>query len=75
MADQIAGHGLGPINPTLYSLASNPSTYSSDFYDVITGNNQTVASVPGYNATNGWDPITGLGTPNAAALVPALAGA
>jgi subtilase family serine protease len=74
IADQIAGHGLGMINPTLYSLASNPSTYSSDFYDVTTGINQTVASVPGYPATTGWDPITGLGTPNAATLVPALAG-
>jgi subtilase family serine protease len=74
IADQIAGKGLGMINPTLYSLASNPSTYSSDFYDVTTGNNQAVASVPGYPATTGWDPVTGLGTPNAANLVPALAG-
>jgi subtilase family serine protease len=74
IADQIAGHGLGMINPTLYSLASNPSTYSGDFYDVTTGNNQAVASVPGYPATTGWDPVTGLGTPNAATLVPALAG-
>jgi subtilase family serine protease len=73
IADQIAGHGLGLINPTLYSLA-NSAAYSSDFYDVTTGNNQTVASVPGYPATTGWDPVTGLGTPNAANLVPALAG-
>ena len=27
----------------------------------------------GYPATPGWDPVTGLGTPNAANLVPALA--
>jgi subtilase family serine protease len=74
IADQIAGHGLGLINPTLYSLASGPN-YSSDFYDVTTGNNQTDPSIQGYNATKGWDPITGLGTPNAANLVPALAGA
>jgi subtilase family serine protease len=72
IADQIAGHGLGLINPTLYSLASGPN-YSSDFYDVTTGNNQTDPSIQGYNATQGWDPITGLGTPNAANLVPALA--
>ena len=74
IADQIAGHGLGMINPTLYSLASNPSTYGSDFYDVTTGNNQANPAVPGYPATTGWDPVTGLGTPNAANLVPALAG-
>jgi subtilase family serine protease len=72
IADQIAGHGLGMINPTLYSLASGPS-YSAYFYDVTTGKNQTDPSVPGFPATTGWDPVTGLGTPNAATLVPALA--
>jgi subtilase family serine protease len=72
IADQIAGHGLGQINPTLYNLASGPN-YSSYFYDVTTGNNHADPSVPGYPATTGWDPVTGLGTPNAANLVPALA--
>ena len=72
IADQIAGHGLGLINPTLYSLASGGS-YSTYFYDVTTGNNQADPTVPGYPATTGWDPVTGLGTPNAATLVPALA--
>jgi subtilase family serine protease len=73
IADQIAGHGLGPINPTLYAIGSNPAEYAADFYDVTTGNNQADPSVPGYPATTGWDPVTGLGTPNAANLVPALA--
>ena len=73
IADQIAGgHGLGQINPTLYQLASGPN-YSTYFYDVTTGNNHADPSVPGYPATTGWDPVTGLGTPNAAMLVPALA--
>jgi len=73
IADQIAGHGLGQINPTLYSLASGPN-YGTYFYDVTNGNNQTDPAVQGYPATTGWDPITGLGTPNAATLLPALAG-
>jgi subtilase family serine protease len=73
LADQVAGHGLGLINPTLYSLASNPADYAADFYDVTTGNNQADPSVTGYPASAGWDPVTGLGTPNAANLVPALA--
>jgi subtilase family serine protease len=72
IADQIAGHGLGQINPTLYQLAAGGS-YSTYFYDVTTGNNQADPAVPGYPATTGWDPVTGLGTPNAAALAPALA--
>ncbi len=45
LADQAAGHGLGLINPTLYSLASGPN-YSNYFYDVTTGNNQADPSVP-----------------------------
>jgi subtilase family serine protease len=77
IADQFnGGHGLGLINPTLYKLASDPAKYSSDFYDVTTGNNGAQApAIPGYPATTGWDPVTGLGTPNAVNLVPDLAGA
>ena len=70
---QLKGHGLGPINGALYTIASNPAKYAADFYDVATNNtNQTDPSVPGYPATTGWDPVTGLGTPNAANLIPDL---
>jgi subtilase family serine protease len=71
--------GLGQINPALYKLASNPAKYAADFFDIAhTGDathqndNQADTSIPGYPATNGWDPVTGLGTPNAAALIPDL---
>lgn len=63
---------LGYINPALYKIASNPATYSKDFFDVTVGNNQAVASVPGFSAGPGWDAVTGLGTPNAANLIPDL---
>jgi subtilase family serine protease len=75
IADQLKGHGLGLINNALYALANGP-TYAADFYDVTTGNNGANApDVPGYSATPGWDPVTGLGTPNAANLVPDLVAA
>jgi subtilase family serine protease len=72
IADQINGGGLGLINPALYAIGANPVRYAADFYDVTTGNNTADPSVPGYPATTGWDPITGLGTPNAAKLLPDL---
>lgn len=70
IADQINGGGLGLINPALYKVASNAGTYAKDFFDVKVGNNTADPSVPGYPATTGWDPITGLGTPDAAQLLP-----
>jgi subtilase family serine protease len=72
IADQMAGRPLGFINPALYKIAAT-SNYHQDFYDITSGNNtNTTSNVPGYNATAGWDPITGLGSPNAAHLLPDL---
>jgi subtilase family serine protease len=74
IADQLAGKRLGDLNPRLYSLARNKWSYSHDFHDVKAGNND-VAELDGfgYHASPGWDPVTGLGTPKAANLLPALA--
>jgi subtilase family serine protease len=72
IADQINGGGLGPINDGLYRIGNNPARYAVDFHDVTLGNNTAAAGVPGYPATTGWDPITGLGTPDAAFLLPDL---
>jgi len=74
IATQInGGHGLGPINTALYKLASDAPTYAADFFDIATNNsNQGDPSVPGFIAGPGWDPVTGLGTPNAANLLPDL---
>ncbi|MFL5928541.1 MAG: hypothetical protein ACJ77E_16540 [Gaiellaceae bacterium] len=65
--------GLGLINPALYKLAANPAKYAADYFDVASLNaNQEDPSIPGYVAGLGWDPVTGLGTPNAADLIPDL---
>jgi subtilase family serine protease len=71
MADQIGNRDLGFINPALYAISTGPN-YSSDFYDVTTGCNQITPSVAGYCARQGWDEVTGLGTPDVAKLIPDL---
>jgi hypothetical protein len=64
------------INPALYKIGSDPTRYANDFFDVTTGNNGAAApAIPGYSASMGWDPVTGLGTPNAANLLPDLVAA
>ena len=75
IADQVNGGGLGLINPGLYRIGADPVRYANDFYDVTTGNNQADPDIPGFPATTGWDPVTGLGTPNAANLIPDLVAA
>ena len=73
-ADQMAGHDLGNINEELYHLGQAPPHASAVFHDITTGNNDVVEiGGQGFNAGTGWDPVTGLGTPNAANLLPALA--
>jgi hypothetical protein len=67
------GTRIGFADPTLYALASqSQATY---FNDVTTGNNDFTPSgnTAGlYAAGPGYDMASGLGTPKAAALVPAL---
>jgi hypothetical protein len=80
-----SGGGLGNINPSLYKLASNPTTYASAFHDITTGNNQVPCTpgspncpsganpVIGYVAGTGYDLASGLGTVNANNLATAFA--
>ncbi|KAF5391735.1 hypothetical protein D9757_001780 [Collybiopsis confluens] len=51
---------LGFINPWIYA---NPQA----FHDITTGSNPGCGT-QGFPAKSGWDPVTGLGTPNYAAL-------
>jgi subtilase family serine protease len=73
LAGQYAHHDLGFVNPAIYRIAGRPS-YRRAFHDITAGNNVTVGSGPaGYHAGPGWDPVTGWGSPDAQALIPALA--
>jgi subtilase family serine protease len=73
IADQINGGGLGLLNPALYKIGADPARYAADFFDVASGNlNNGDPTVDAFPSTMGWDAVTGLGTPNAAALVPDL---
>ncbi|MGD0463955.1 MAG: S53 family peptidase [Tepidisphaeraceae bacterium] len=53
--------------PMLYALYDT-SLYNSAFHDITTGGNSS------YSATTGYDPVTGLGSPQANVLVQYLAG-
>ncbi len=64
-----AGHPVGFANPALYRLAS--SAYDANFGDVTSGANG-YGQVAGFPAGPGYDMASGLGTPNAQSLVPAL---
>ena len=72
LGDQLAGHRLGAINKGLYTVSRAAPKYASGFHDVTTGNNDVSEIGTGYDAGTRWDPVTGLGTPNAAKLLPLL---
>jgi subtilase family serine protease len=71
--DQMVGHDVGDINRLLYQIGQS-SHARADLHDVTTGNND-VAEIggAGFDAGPGWDPVTGLGSPDAANLLPDLA--
>ena len=73
LADQVAGHRLGLLNPALYALgAASGHVRGTGLVDITAGDN-SFAGVTGYSATSGYDLASGWGTINAARFVPALA--
>ncbi|CAK4006177.1 related to Tripeptidyl-peptidase sed1 [Lecanosticta acicola] len=52
---------VGFLNPTLYA-------HPEIFHDITVGNNSGCGT-PGFYAAPGWDPVTGLGTPNYPAIL------
>jgi subtilase family serine protease len=72
--DAIANNADGPLGfltPRLYQIYANKAEYALAFHDIVMGNN-TFDGVTGYNAAPGWDPTTGLGTPDVNNLIQAL---
>jgi subtilase family serine protease len=72
----------GNFNQTLYSLAAHPTNYAAVFHDIATGSNAQpctagstgcVGGLVGYEATAGYNLVTGLGSINGSALYAALA--
>ena len=76
LADQYARRHLGFVNPAIYRIARS-SQYHRAFHDVTAGSSNTAefphATITGYRAVPGWDPVTGWGSPDAQVLVPLLA--
>jgi subtilase family serine protease len=77
LADQVAGHPLGLINPALYAMKANNAP---GLVPVTSGNNTVTFTqngktytVDGYQAGPGYNLASGLGTVNAAEFVPTLA--
>jgi len=77
----------GNINPVLYGLAGNTSTYAAAFHDITTGNNIVPCTIGtkdcpsssggqiGYSAGTGYDVASGWGSVDVSALVAAWDGA
>jgi len=59
--NQSLGTPIGFLNPLIYT-----SSIEATFHDITVGNNN------GYSAGPGWDPCTGLGSPNGGALLAAV---
>lgn len=64
--EQEGKSALGFVNPLLYSLKNGVGQ------DITEGENKASGCKHGFKATEGWDPATGLGTPNFSALLAAI---
>ena len=78
LADQVAGHALGVINPTLYKLAAEKAP---GIVPVTSGNNTVTFvqngktyTIKGFQARAGYSLVDGVGTVNAWYLAYELAG-
>jgi subtilase family serine protease len=82
IADQIAGHPLGLINPRMYQMEKEGEDAGTGIVDVTSGNNTFVElneegvptlTIKGYEAKKGYDMASGLGTVDGFEFAHALA--
>ncbi|HST19038.1 MAG TPA: S53 family peptidase [Gaiellaceae bacterium] len=75
ITNQLAGHRLGNINPSLYAITKiNGGAY----HDIADGSNNSVpdglgGTITGFTAVPGYDMATGIGSPVSSVLAPLLA--
>lgn len=62
---------VGFLNPAIYTIGQG-ANYTTDFHDIITGNNTNSVSPTNFFAVPGYDLCTGWGTPNGINLISAL---
>lgn len=67
LLNESTGTPIGFINPLLYR-----TNLKGTLNDVTVGNNDPNGLVGAYTAGVGWDPCTGFGSPNGAAILAAL---
>ena len=78
LADQVAGHSLGLINPAIYRMLADRDR---GLVDITSGDNSVTATtrggkvvtIRGFAARPGYDLVTGAGTIDGAYFVPELA--
>ncbi len=66
LLNQKLGQAIGFVNPLAYQKLYSASPSTDDFHDITSGNNGV------YSAGVGWDPCTGLGSPDGQKILDSL---
>lgn len=70
--EQSSGFPIGFLNPLVYSIGQE-KTYTTDFHDIVTGNNFNSDSPNFFQAEPGYDLTSGWGSPNGQSMLDQLA--
>jgi subtilase family serine protease len=79
LTNERMGARIGLLNHALYRLGASAQAGQA-FHDIVQGNNNftgkdangATVNIKGFDTAKGWDPVTGLGTPNVAELAQLL---